>query len=82
MRPKAPTRLPARSMPSVGAKVEAINVLASPLLNTFHRSIIDRMHDAHLPAIYQWPEIAEDGGLLAYGPRVLLCYRHDREPRR
>ena len=28
------------------------------------------------PAIYQWPEIAEDGGLLTYGPRVLLCYRH------
>ena len=60
----------------VGAKVEAVNVLASPLLNTFHRSIIDRMRDARLPAIYQWPEIAEDGGLLAYGPRVLVCYRH------
>jgi putative ABC transport system substrate-binding protein len=34
------------------------------------------MRDARLPAIYQWPEIAEDGGLLAYGPRLLLCYRH------
>jgi putative tryptophan/tyrosine transport system substrate-binding protein len=30
----------------------------------------------HLPAIYQWPETAEDGGLLSYGPRNLLCYRH------
>jgi putative tryptophan/tyrosine transport system substrate-binding protein len=38
--------------------------------------IIDRMHDAHLPAIYQWPETVEDGGLLGYGPRNLLCYRH------
>jgi putative ABC transport system substrate-binding protein len=28
-----------------------------------------------LPAIYQWPEIAEDGGLLAYGPRISLLYR-------
>jgi putative ABC transport system substrate-binding protein len=27
------------------------------------------------PAIYQWPETAEEGGLLAYGPRLLLCYR-------
>jgi putative ABC transport system substrate-binding protein len=26
--------------------------------------------------VYQWPESAEDGGLLAYGPRNLLCYRH------
>jgi putative tryptophan/tyrosine transport system substrate-binding protein len=60
----------------VAAKVEAVNVLASPLLNTFRRQIIGRMGDTRLPAIYQWPEIAEDGGLLAYGPRTLLCYRH------
>jgi putative ABC transport system substrate-binding protein len=58
------------------AKVEAVNVLASPLLNAVRRLTIDRMNDAHLPAIYQWPETAEDGGLLGYGPRNLLCYRH------
>jgi putative tryptophan/tyrosine transport system substrate-binding protein len=58
------------------AKVEAINVLASPLLNFWRSEIIDRMRDARLPAVYQWPESAEDGGLLAYGPRNLLCYRH------
>jgi putative ABC transport system substrate-binding protein len=34
------------------------------------------MRDHRLPAIYQWPESVEDGGLLAYGPRQLLCYRH------
>jgi putative ABC transport system substrate-binding protein len=58
------------------AKLEAVNVLASPLLNSWRLQIIDRMHDARLPAIYQWAETAEDGGLLAYGPRNLLCYRH------
>jgi putative tryptophan/tyrosine transport system substrate-binding protein len=58
------------------AKVEAVNVLASPILNAARRLIIDRMHDALLPAIYQWPETSEDGGLLSYGPRNLLCYRH------
>jgi putative tryptophan/tyrosine transport system substrate-binding protein len=58
------------------AKVEAVNVLASPLLNAWRLQIIDRMRDARLPAIYQWPETAEDGGLIAYGPRNLLCYRH------
>jgi putative tryptophan/tyrosine transport system substrate-binding protein len=58
------------------AKVEAVNVLASPILNGARRLTIDHMRDAHLPAIYQWPETAEDGGLLAYGPRNLLCYRH------
>jgi putative ABC transport system substrate-binding protein len=58
------------------AKVEALNVLASPLLNNARRLTIDRLRDHRLPAIYQWPETAEDGGLLAYGPRNLLCYRH------
>lgn len=57
------------------AKVEAVNILASPLLNATSPFIIDRMRDARLPAIYQWPEIAENGGLLAYGPRILQCYR-------
>jgi putative ABC transport system substrate-binding protein len=58
------------------AKVDAVNVLASPLLNFWRLQIIDRMRDARLPAVYQWPESVEDGGLLAYGPRNLLCYRH------
>ena len=29
-----------------------------------------------LLAIYQWPEAAAEGGFLAYGPRLLLAYRH------
>jgi ABC-type uncharacterized transport system substrate-binding protein len=58
------------------AKVEAVNVLASPFLQVSRSQIIARMRDHRLPAIYQWPESAEDGGLLAYGPRILLCYRH------
>jgi len=57
------------------AKVEAVNVLASPLLNASRRQIIDRMREARLPAIYQWPESAEDGGLLAYGPRTVQIFR-------
>jgi hypothetical protein len=28
------------------------------------RLTIDRLRDHRLPAIYQWPETAEDGGLL------------------
>lgn len=58
------------------AKVEAVNVLASPILTGARQMIIDRLDEARLPAIYQFPEAAADGGLLAYGPRLLLCYRH------
>ena len=36
----------------VAAKVEAVNVFASPLLNVFRRQIINRMRDVRLPAIY------------------------------
>ena len=58
------------------AKVEAVNVLASPQLNGARHAIIEWMRGARLPAIYQFPETAEEGGLLSYGPRILLCYRH------
>src|ERR1700730_16523810 len=58
------------------AKVDALNVLASPQLYAARYLIIERMRNARLPAIYQFPEIAEEGGLLSYGPRILLCYRH------
>jgi putative ABC transport system substrate-binding protein len=58
------------------AKVEAVNVLASPQLYAARYLIIERTRNARLPAIYQFPEVAEEGGLLSYGPRLLLCYRH------
>jgi putative ABC transport system substrate-binding protein len=57
-------------------KVGAVNVLASPFLQVSRLEIISHMHHLRLPAMYQWPESAEDGGLLAYGPRLALCYRH------
>jgi ABC-type uncharacterized transport system substrate-binding protein len=65
-----------RALDSIAASdVAAVNVLASPFLQVSRHEIIRRMQDYHLPAIYQWPESAEDGGLLAYGPRQVLCYR-------
>jgi putative ABC transport system substrate-binding protein len=58
------------------ANVGAVNVLASPQLYGARYLIIERMRNARLPAIYQFPEAAEEGGLLSYGPRLLLCFRH------
>jgi putative ABC transport system substrate-binding protein len=37
--------------------------------------IIDRTAELRLPAIYQWPETAEEGGLLGYGPRFVGIFR-------
>ena len=59
----------------IAARVGAVNVLASPVLDGLRGFIIDRVRQARLPAIYQWPETAGDGGLVSYGPRQLLAYQ-------
>jgi putative ABC transport system substrate-binding protein len=57
----------------VGA--QAMNVLASPMFSFNSRLIVDRTLKVRMPAIFQWPETAEEGGLLAYGPRITRVYR-------
>jgi putative ABC transport system substrate-binding protein len=54
---------------------QALNVLASPLFNANRAVLIAGTAAAGLPAIYFWPEIAEDGGLAAYGPRLSGVFR-------
>ena len=53
----------------------ALNVLATPLVFVNRQIIIERTGTLQLPAVYQWPEIAEDGGLVAYGPRIVQIFR-------
>jgi ABC-type uncharacterized transport system substrate-binding protein len=53
----------------------ALNVLSSPLLYANRRIIIERAAALRLPAMYQWPEIADEGGFLAYGPRLIQVFR-------
>jgi putative tryptophan/tyrosine transport system substrate-binding protein len=59
----------------IAARVGAVNVLASPVLDRLRGFIIDRVRQARLPAIYQWPEIVQEGGLVSYGPRRALIYQ-------
>jgi putative ABC transport system substrate-binding protein len=54
---------------------EALNVLASPMLYASRQLIMDRVAALRLPSMYQWPEEAEEGGLLGYGPRLIDTYR-------
>ena len=53
----------------------ALNVLASPFFFANRRVIIERAAALRVPAVYQWPEMAEEGGLLAYGPRLIQTFR-------
>ena len=34
-----------------------------------------RVATLRLPAVYQWPEMAEQGGLIGYGPLIVQLYR-------
>jgi putative ABC transport system substrate-binding protein len=50
-------------------------VLSSPLLFAHRRLIIERAAALRLPAIYEWPEIAEEGGLIGYGACLTGIFR-------
>ena len=50
-------------------RVAGINVLSSPFLHANRARIIEFAAGAKLPAIYQWSQSAEEGGLMAYGPQ-------------
>jgi putative tryptophan/tyrosine transport system substrate-binding protein len=54
---------------------EALNVLATPLFFVNGQRIIDQAASLRLPAIFQWPEMADQGALLAYGPPFAEVYR-------
>ena len=52
----------------------ALNVLASSLLFSARKTIIPQVAALRLPAIYQWPEITDEGGLIGYGPHITQIY--------
>jgi putative ABC transport system substrate-binding protein len=52
-----------------------MNVLSSALFFALRGHIIALAAKIGLPAIYQWPEIAEEGGLIAYGPSLRGAFR-------
>ena len=56
-------------------QAEAVTVFASPVLASLNREIIDLAAEYRLPAIYQWREAVEAGGLLSYGPVLASMWR-------
>jgi putative ABC transport system substrate-binding protein len=54
---------------------EAINFLASPMFSINNADVVAEVTALRLPSIYQWPEDAEGGALIAYGPRFNDIFR-------
>ena len=57
------------------AGTKALNVLASSIFFNNRTMIFDQVARLRLPAIYQWPEMAAQGGLIGYGPSIVQLYR-------
>jgi putative ABC transport system substrate-binding protein len=56
-------------------QAQGINVFSSPVLASLYREIIDLAAEYRLPAIYQWKEQTEAGGLMSYGPGLAAMFR-------
>jgi putative tryptophan/tyrosine transport system substrate-binding protein len=72
-------KIPAEIVPALDAAKSsgagAINVLATQLFFFNRQTVIARARELRLPAIYQWPDLAEQGGLIGYGPRFTEVFR-------
>ena len=49
--------------------------MSDPSLFSQHRAIVALALRYRLPAIYEWGEIAQNGGLMAYGDGLQALYR-------
>jgi putative ABC transport system substrate-binding protein len=55
-----------------GEPVDGVLVTADSLFNDFRKDVV--AFAKGLPAIYQWREFAEVGGLMSFGPNILEAY--------
>jgi putative tryptophan/tyrosine transport system substrate-binding protein len=71
----SPEEIPAAIDTARASGAAALNVLASPILYGNRQTIMARVAAVGLPTIYQFPEEADEGGFIGYGPRVIQLYR-------
>lgn len=71
-----------KAHPEIAPAIEAakaagaagLNVLGSALLYVNRKVIFERTAALRLPAIYQWPQNAREGGLIGYGPNLVRIH--------
>jgi putative ABC transport system substrate-binding protein len=56
-------------------RVGALLVLSDPMLNANRQRIADLAIETRLPAIYEFREFVEAGGLMSYGTDIVAVYR-------
>ena len=55
-------------------RAAGINVQSSAFLHANRSRIMEFSQESKIPSAYQWPESAEEGGLIGYGPRLTSLY--------
>jgi len=63
-------------------RAQAIHVLPSPFFNAHRRFLINLAARYRLPAMYEFREYVQDGGLMSYGASLPDMYRRAGELRR
>jgi putative ABC transport system substrate-binding protein len=56
-------------------RAEAIHVLPSPFFNAHRGPLIELVAKHRLPAIYEFKDYVQDGGLMSYGPSIAEMHR-------
>ncbi len=54
--------------------IHGLLVAADPFFNNDRQEVVDKTNADVYPAIYQWREFVELGGLMSYGPSLRNCY--------
>ena len=55
--------------------VSAVLVAADPLFNDHRKDVVAAANATPIPAVYQWREFADDGGLMSFGTKLTQSYK-------
>src|SRR5688572_22980633 len=72
---KSPTEVDYAFGEMARGKVDAVLVLASPFITANRQRVLAAAAQRRIPAMYEIPSDAEDGGLIAYGPKLEEMFR-------
>src|SRR5262249_12600475 len=64
----------ARAFQAWPGKGAAVLVTADPLFHARRDKVVAAAKAAKLPAVYQWREFVDEGGLMSYGPDLEVAY--------
>ena len=59
-----------------GLNVGALQVCANPFFTSRRQQLVTLAAHHRLPAIYEWRDFTEAGGLMSYGTDLADAYRH------